>query len=156
MNASLDKNLLQVFDREQEEIHKEISNWRRWWQELKEFGEPRCGEMSSRLTQIRAMLTGHIQREEREGLFSGEFLPRTSLEQLAERLSAEHAELIAELDDLIERLHGCKGKVLCWGEAGRLFETFLQHLEDHERVESEFLEQRLGRETSGKRLPRKG
>ncbi len=94
-------------------LDREISDWRTWWKELSELGQPNFGEMGDRLAQLRENLVAHFAIEESHGSPSR-----------ATRLREEHPELIAELEGLIARLHSCEGGFECWGGAVRRLRNF--------------------------------
>lgn len=119
------------------ELEQEIADWRRWWSELCEMGEPHFGEMGDRLEQFRTHLLTHFQHEELHSPLAGP-VPPHSMDAVA-GLWQDHADLLAELDLLIRRLHACGPDVGCWGDARRDFEAFLEHLFDHEAREQKVL-----------------
>ncbi len=124
-------------EHEHRQLHREIEEWRRWWQELSQLGEPHFGEMGDRLAQFREHLATHFQHEEFRGPLSGP-VPSLAADQVA-AIWQEHAQLLAELDDLIRRLHACGSEIGCWGEARQAFETFLDRLHAHEVHESKIV-----------------
>lgn len=124
-------------EHEHRELNREIEEWRRWWRELSELGEPHFGEMGDRLAQFREHLSAHFRHEEFRGPLAGP-LPAQAADQAA-AIWQEHAQLLAELDDLIRRLHACGPDVGCWGEARQAFETFLDRLHAHEVHESQVI-----------------
>jgi len=128
-------------------LDAEIAEWRSWWSELSEFGEPRIDEMGSRLERFRGHLADHFASEE-TGVFAS--LRKRGYAAATTRLQAEHRSLLSGLDVLIERFHSCSPRICCWGEARREFEAFLNQLLDHEQREN-MLERRLLGASSGAR-----
>ena len=127
MNATTDRqNELQ---QEHDSLQQEIGEWRRWWNELSQMGEPHFGEMGTRLARFRDHLSQHFQHEEFRGPLAG----RTDPE--AASVWREHAQLLGELDQLIARLQKCGSDVGCWGGARRDFEGLLDRLHAHEEHE---------------------
>ena len=45
-------------------MQREIAEWREWWHELDEFGQPRFEEMGVRLGRFHEELAAHFQLEE--------------------------------------------------------------------------------------------
>ena len=116
-------------------LNREIADWRGWWEELKELGQPHFGEMGGRLAQFRAHLITHINHEES---LLGE--APAEVAKALPRLQEAHAGLLSELDRLIERLRACEPDFNCWGAARSEFEQFLDHLQAHEADEERLLE----------------
>lgn len=111
-------------------LNREIADWRQWWEELKEMGQPHFGEMGGRLAQFRAHLVTHIAHEEK-------LLSESTAEVAKQlpRLRDGHAGLLSELDRLIERLRACEPDFECWSAARLDFDRFLDHLQAHEADE---------------------
>lgn len=116
-------------------LSREIADWRAWWQELSELGQPHFGEMGNRLAQFRAHLVTHMQHE--EALLSE--APEEIAKELP-RLREGHAGLLSELDRLIERLQACEPDFDCWGAAREEFERFLDQMQAHESAEVDLFE----------------
>jgi len=120
-------------------LDREIADWRTWWRELNEMGQPHFGEMGDRLAHFRAHLAAHFAHEESQrGLSLVAELPPESVKRLAQ-LRDEHGSLMEELDRLIMRLQGCEPEVECWGGAHQEFEAFLGRLDAHENAEEAVL-----------------
>lgn len=124
---------------EQAAVHQQIQDWKQWWMELKEYGIPHFGEMSLRLKKIRDILAAHFRHEE-----DAECFPRIKRISSAdaiqiENLIQEHTTLLNELDGLVEKLADCGCDDLCWGEAGAMFEKYLERLDAHEERENQLI-----------------
>lgn len=116
-------------------LEREIADWRQWWAELKEIGQPHFGEMGNRIAQFREHLAAHFAHEEsQKGLSLVKDLPPETVQRLAE-LRDEHAGLLEELDSLIERLQSCEPQFHCWSDARKEFDSFLTRLDSHENAE---------------------
>ena len=131
MNSTRNYDL--TLDQEHDQLEQEVLEWRRWWAELREMGEPHFGEMGDRLRHFRDRLSQHFQHEEFRGPLAGRTDPDTA------RVWREHAQLIGQLDHLVDRLHRCGPDVGCWGGARRDFEEFLDRLHAHEANESRLI-----------------
>lgn len=116
------------------ELEREVADWRTWWRELSDFGQPRFGEMGDRLAGFRERLSRHFQEEEFRGPLAGR-----SGDSVA-ALWRDHALLLADLDRMVERLQACGPDVGCWSGARTDFESFLDRLHAHEGREAELVE----------------
>ncbi len=129
-----------VIKKDHESLEREIAEWRAWWGELSEIGNPHFGEMGDRLARFREHLAAHFKHEEDEGFLSLVMeADRDLILQIAE-LRDEHGKLLAALDELIGRLHSCDPVLGCWGKARELFEDFIDQLNTHEESEEALLE----------------
>lgn len=126
--------------REHTSLIQEIDDWREWWRELNELGQPHFGEMGDRLARFREHLAAHFAHEERQDYRTMDAeLSAEKAEQLA-RLRAEHAALLDDLDQLVNELRQCEPNIACWSDARYEFEEFLNRLNDHEDAEGALLE----------------
>jgi iron-sulfur cluster repair protein YtfE (RIC family) len=137
----MNTQLLEAFAREQDSAHRKIAQWREWCRELCEMGDPRFGEMGTRLEQIRSDLSRHFTHEDRGGCFGKIAAAHPELAERIARIEAQHEELLGDLDEMIERLETCEPGFSSWGDARTAFESFLNRLEQHERAESAVLDQ---------------
>lgn len=122
-----------VLEQEHCELEREVADWREWWRELSELGQPCFGEMSDRLQHFRSRLSAHFQHEKLRGPLAG---------QPGEPVAAiwrDHAQLLRDLDQLIARLQDCGPDACCWGGARREFEEFLDRLHAHELHEARLI-----------------
>jgi hypothetical protein len=116
-------------------LEREIAEWRHWWAELKEMGQPHFGEMGARLARFRGHLAAHFAHEESQKALSlVDDLPPETVRRLAE-LRDEHSGLLEELDGLVERLQSCQPQFDCWSDAREQFDAFLTRLDAHENAE---------------------
>jgi len=118
-------------------LDAEIAEWRQWWGELAEMGDPHFGEMGSRLAQFREHLASHFADEE-NGIFLTlvNAADSQTVKEVA-RLQDEHATFLQDLNLLVERLQACHTDLVCWGDARAEFEDFLDRLKSHEEAEEE-------------------
>jgi hypothetical protein len=65
----MNTQLLEAFAQEQASAHQKVAQWRQWCHELCELGDPRFGEMGTRLEQIRNELSLHFAHEEQSRCF---------------------------------------------------------------------------------------
>jgi hypothetical protein len=145
MTSTLDlQQLRERLGCEQQGIHREVEAWRTWWKEIREWGVPNFGQMSQRLRNIRDHLDEHFQHEERNGCLAQAGKLGKDLARSAEHLVKEHAELLTELNSLIGRLESSGSEPLCWGDARRDFEAFLERLTHHEDAEDQLIRDALG------------
>lgn len=122
-----------TLQQEHDDLEAEVQEWRKWWGELSQLGQPHFGEMANRLSKFRDHLSAHFQHEEFQGPLAQE--PGADVASLWR----EHAHLLAELDRHIERLRTCGPNAGCWGGARDEFEAFLNHLSRHEEHEKDIL-----------------
>jgi hypothetical protein len=122
-----------TLEQEHQAIEQEVAAWRRWWDELSQMGQPHFGEMGDRLARFRERLSAHFQSEEFRGPLAGRPGPEVAA------LWREHAQMLAELDLLVARLHRCGPDVGCWGSARHDFESLLDRLHAHEQRETELI-----------------
>lgn len=124
---------IQVLEHEHHELERQAADWRDWWHQLSELGQPHFGEMSSRLLRFREQLSTHFQHESSHGPLASH-----RGESVTEILR-EQAALLQELDELIGRLQERGPDACCWGDAGREFEEFLDRLHVHQQRESQLI-----------------
>ncbi|QDV20556.1 hypothetical protein Pan153_52320 [Gimesia panareensis] len=124
-------------------LDREIAGWREWWAQLCEIGSPHFGEMGDRITQLRDHLSSHFHHEENEAdLPLVRQLSKDKVYHVAE-LKDEHNQLMAELQNIIDRLQGQGPEYKYWGEAKQDLDTFLERLDHHEMAEEEILDELL-------------
>ena len=140
MNETERQSLTEEFQNEQHAMHRKIDEWRQWWQELSEFGQPRFGELHDRLRSIRDQLAAHFQHEEQSGFFQRVIEFKPEYEDHAAKLLKEHQNVLNELNALCRRLGKAEPEFESWGEANQAFEAFLQKLETHEKQEQTLFE----------------
>ena len=127
--------------REHSDLDDEIGEWREWWGQLSQLGDPHFGEMGNRLAQFREHLAAHFAHEESQGCLSLVMeLPDDLVRRTAE-LRDEHPKLLSELDALIARLKQREPEFDCWGNAREEFEDYLDRLNSHEEAEDTLLDQ---------------
>ncbi|MBD3676170.1 MAG: hypothetical protein HUJ26_21885 [Planctomycetaceae bacterium] len=140
MSTDDHQTLVKTFWNEQHELHHKINEWRDWWSELSELGEPRFGEMHDRLQLIRQKLRTHFHREEESGfLHENSDLKEKHSEQVTELLS-DHRELLSDLDRLCEKLGATESGFVTWGQAKRSFDALLKELDRQEQIENQLME----------------
>lgn len=116
-------------------MKREIDDWRQWWHELDELGDPRFEEMGVRLARFHKDLADHLRLEEESGFFDrmGERHP----DRLSDitRIRDQHAQLLAALQKLVDALTPSDVTYETWGAAREDFEAFLNDLHAHEAAE---------------------
>lgn len=135
MNETEQSQLTDSFDREQLTMHQKIDEWRQWWKELSEFGQPRFGEMKDRLRTIRNHLAAHFQQEEDSGFFQQVCELHPECAPQATQLLSQHQRYLNELDRLCAKLESAEPEFESWGEAKQTVETLFNELATHEREE---------------------
>jgi iron-sulfur cluster repair protein YtfE (RIC family) len=88
------------------------------------------------LRELREHLACHFGQEESGGFLEESIARVPRLAAATGRVLAEHPALLAELDRLIETLATADISRLSWHQAARDFETFVEHLQAHERNEN--------------------
>jgi len=136
MNATQRDELLSL-QQEHDQLEQEVQEWRQWWKELGELGQPRLEEMGARVARFRQHLAAHFQHEEFRGPLAGP-APSAFAPQIA-AVWKEHADLLSELDRLASRLQDSDCQAACWGAARAEFETFLDRLHRHEQFEAQVI-----------------
>ena len=133
---------LDQWTREHDVLDREIGEWRVWWNELAQLGQPRLGEMRDRLAHFRDHLAAHFRTEEVGILPTLTGLDSAVREHL-ELLFDEHEQMLQATDALIEKLSGDNPEIDCWGKARDEFEEILNGVLCHEILEAEFIEEHL-------------
>lgn len=139
MNALERKQIVEKLLGEQQMVHGFINQWRDWWCEVKEMGQPDFGEMSRRISKIRDELEKHFQHEENSAEIRELAAIVPNVQDQMSVLKQEHAELLMDLNVLLKELEECEEQHLCWGAARDAFEAFLNKLEQHEQRENQLL-----------------
>lgn len=112
-----------------------------------EFGYPRGPDapglesLRSRLLGLREHLFRHFCQEENGGHLEESIARIPRLSPAVRAVVAEHPQLLAELDALLERLAVRDIRGEAWAAATTAFATFTEHLLDHERNENDVLQQ---------------
>jgi hypothetical protein len=127
-------------DLEHEALRQEVADWRVWWRELRELGQPRYDEMGSRLRQFRGHLLRHFRHEETAGPLAEGASEPTPNGYRVRQLFGEHDQVLAQLDRLITQLNA--GDCFASWEAARGgFESILEVLHAHDASEHWLLDE---------------
>lgn len=126
---------------EHEALEHEVNDWRQWWHELADLGQPRLSEMGDRLAQFRTHLRQHFLHEQRSGVLAEYAHLNCPQGSQIHQLWAEHQMLLRELDGMIDHLSACESNPLCWGDARAGFEAFLDRLQSHDEAERRLLDE---------------
>lgn len=129
-----------TFHNEQHELHHKVDEWREWWSELSELGEPRFGEMHDRLQLIRNRLKDHFQHEEEAGFIHENSALKAKYQKQLKQLRSDHQQLLSDLDRMCDRLKTAEPELMTWGDAKSDFEQFLIDLDHHEQIENQLME----------------
>ena len=140
------KNLLssfyQTWKAEDRELEAGIDEIRDWMQEVTQLGIPHFGETATRLNPLRQQLVTHFQREDQmigqlAGLYS---TSSPEVEAVSRQSTRDHDQLLARLDDLIQRLSETDPPFASWQAAIAEVEMFVDVLEQHEEQEADSIE----------------
>lgn len=128
-------------EREHEQLDRDVDALHDWWQECREYGVQRFGEMGARIEELRSRLAAHFAWEEEGGYLRGvlEVVPR--LTKQGESLRRQHAVFLAELDQLVATLRSCEPAFESWTEARKALDVVLERLEQHEHAERELVQE---------------
>ena len=85
---------------------------------------------------LREHLSEHFAQEEQGGFLEEAVTRVPRLGQRMEEILRQHSPLLAELDSLTEALADSHLTVADWQEIAQQFETFVGHLQAHERSEN--------------------
>lgn len=116
-------------------MEREADEWRQWWRELDEWGDPRFEEMGVRLAKFHNDLEEHFKLEEACGYFDCMAERRPDRRSEVDRIRSQHRELLAGLKQLVEALTPSEVNYETWGGARADFEAFLDALHAHEAAE---------------------
>jgi hypothetical protein len=89
-----------------------------------------------RLTTLRDHLHDHFTQEERGGFLEEAVTRMPRLGRRMEEILQQHPPLLAELDSLTAALADSHLTAADWRQIGQQFETFVGHLQAHERSEN--------------------
>jgi iron-sulfur cluster repair protein YtfE (RIC family) len=118
-------------------MQREVDEWREWWHELDEWGDPRFEEMGVRLARFRDELADHFRLEEESGFFKQMLERQPDRRKDIARVRDQHPRLLAALQKLVDALTPSEVSYETWGAARKDFETFLDDLHAHEAAERE-------------------
>lgn len=125
---------------EHNELNQRIDALREWRTQLCQLGQPRFGELGTRLRGIRELLTDHFTAEEAGGYLAAALKTAPQFARRAEELQKQHGELLADLDEMAVRLTSSPPQYENWAEACREFDEFLTRLRTHEHAENEIVQ----------------
>jgi len=104
-------------------------------------GATACGELRGHLCGLRERLVDHFAQEERGGFLEDSIARLPRLAAAVRGVMAEHPQLLAELDALLECVPITDIRDSDWSEARRRFTGFAEHLLAHERNEHAVVQQ---------------
>lgn len=112
---------------------------RRWAYDIGQRGVPHFGETADRLKRLRAQLTEHFARENEicDQLTAIVVSPSPEVDANRRQVEADHANLLARLDTLINKLSELDPPFESWQQAVEQVELFCDALEQHEEQESD-------------------
>jgi len=126
---------------EDRDLDAYIDELRGWMREVNQLGIPHFGEAAARLTSLRSRLMRHFEREHQiiaslANHFSG---TDSALETLKAHAQRDHAAMLNQLDELMQRLNQLDPPFCSWLAAMEEIEAFVSRLWQHERLESGYV-----------------
>ena len=154
MDSKADQPLALFYENwraEDRQLEVGIDGVRDWMQEVNQLGIPHFGETATRLLPLRRRLVTHFEREDRMIAQLAELYPSSSPEVQAVRRqsSHDHHQLLARLDDLIQRLGQTEPPFDSWQAAMDELESFVDLLEQHEEQEADSIGMLMPARTQG-------
>ncbi len=140
MNTSSNRPLSAIYQDWQSE-HREfetcIAEIRKWMYELAQMGDPHFGETATRLKPLRRWLVAHFDREDEmvAEIASSHLASTRKANAMGKQSSRDRARLLAQLDDLMDRLIQLDPPFVSWQRAIQEVEAFVDLLGDHEARE---------------------
>jgi hypothetical protein len=152
MGTEANRFLSQIFEKwlaEDREMEACLDEVRDWMREVSQLGIPHFGETAMRLRPLHDRLVHHFGREYEMIVQLAESHPPPSPEVDAVRRqsTSDHQQLLARLDDLIQRLNQTEPPFASWQAAMDEVEIFVNALEQHEEQESESIKILMPSET---------
>ena len=130
---------------EHKQLKALIESERSWWQEIREIGKPRFGEMGSRLAHLKTQLAAHFAHEESaEHEAVKRAVCKASPEQITQ-LQDEHRDFLARLENMIAKANDSGSSYASWGDLGLEFSELIHAIDEHESEELRLLTEILGR-----------
>lgn len=124
---------------EQRQVLETLEGLQVWWAEARVESSPPVDELVPRIHDLRTKLANHFQREtEAERTAVEEQNCDASADRLNESIRG-NAMLVAELDQVIERLRICRPGMDCWADVSQMFEHYLERLSHHEEAQMKLL-----------------
>jgi hypothetical protein len=141
MSASKELEL-QTLVMEHRNLQALIQNVRSWWQDVREIGIPRFGEMASQLGILRSRLSEHFEHEEsaEEETFKSALGVVSSAEVAA--MAEQHCDILRRLDRIISKADA-SGGYGSWGDVGLEFGELIHAIDAHESEELRLLKNAL-------------
>jgi len=130
---------------EDEQLGREVDSLRQWMRELDQLGKQHFGETATRLRLLRETIVDHFDREEVMMEKLSAHYPPSSPELAAVKKQAkrEHQNLLARLDDLVNRLDQVEPPFESWQQAMDEMQELVNLFEHHEANEWESIEMLL-------------
>ncbi len=138
-NANSSQSLTRLLE-EHRELMGRITELRKWWSELDQFGLPKFGEMGTRVEELRDILAEHFAEEEKDGYLAQALAVAPQYTQKAEELQKQHGQMLETLGDFSDRLELSQPPFESWQKARDEFEGIVAGLRQHERAENEIVQ----------------
>jgi len=133
---------------EHQELLQEIDDVRQFEHDVCELGiGPKCGELADRMAKIRELLDHHFAAEEKDGYLASALELAPQFAPDADVLLAQHANFLARLDRMLERLRQPESEA--WNDVCRELDVFLGELQAHEHRENTIMQSAFNEETGG-------
>lgn len=135
---------LRAFLDEHSKISAQVADLRRFWQEVNELGEgPKYEEMGSRVEELRDLLAGHFEREERGGYLATAVEQAPGFKPRADELTHQHQQILDAFGNYVTRLRACDESYHCWQDVLADIDDVLELLHEHEAAEIAIVESAL-------------
>ncbi len=125
---------------EHRELMGRITDLRKWWSELDQFGLPKFGEMGTRVEELHGLLAEHFAEEENGGYLAQALAIAPQFTKEAGELQKQHGEVLDAINDFSRRLEMSEPPFDSWQQARDEFEGIIADLRQHERAENEIVQ----------------
>lgn len=125
------------------DLERRIADLQTWRTELCQLGQPRFGEMGTRLREIGRILEGHFAAEEAGGYLASVVEAAPELAAQVDELRGQHAALRTQLETLVNDLTATPVRFPDWDRACVACGRLLNALRSHEHAENALVQMAL-------------